>query len=152
MTKTRVRAPRSWLMRSILAGLPLLAVVLLGNCGGEPVAENSQSDRRREQYFERQAEAVARAVEEGRLGPSGDVLAEMEAAAKEETIVDEETFEETVPRFFSPDGRILPWQEMDEDQQDALIAWINKSARVQAVVGDEFTRIYNELKLGPTRD
>ncbi|MGH9043180.1 MAG: hypothetical protein ACRDZ3_23470 [Acidimicrobiia bacterium] len=118
--------------------------VLHGCDGSEPTPKESQSDARGAEYFEQQAGAVSRALEDGRFGPRADVLVEMEAAAKEETIVDETTFEETVPRFF---GRILPWNEMNEDQQDAFITWINGSERVQAAVGDEFTRILNDLKL-----
>lgn len=70
----------------------------------------------------------------------------MEAAAKEETVVHEETFEETVPRFFTSDGRILPWEEMDEDQRGALIGWVIGSARVQSAIGGELNQIVNDLK------
>lgn len=152
MIKTRAKVDLARVDRRFVWCWMLLLVFFLQACQDQPATSESQSDRRREEYFERQADAVSRALEDGRLGPREEVLVEMEAVAKEETIVHEETFEETVPRFFSPDGRILPWQEMNQDQQDAFIFWINGSARVQNAVGHEFTQMFDELKLGSTRD
>ena len=106
--------------RRQLASLVVTAAALAG-CGGDS-AEERQARRACEENARKAAEAIVIDLmyERGDLGPEGRVREEIERNAGPE----EELFE--------PDGRLRPWNELDEAERSTLaVFWT--SDRIDAL-------------------
>lgn len=107
------------------------------------IAELNRAEKARAEEFQLQVvahEVVTKAYAEGRLGPRDKVLADMERHAQEERPVDE-----PVPRFFTPDGELIPFKLLNADQRMAHNSWVN-SPEVLSVVGNEIVAAKDALR------
>jgi hypothetical protein len=147
MISTRGSRRRERRRLSLAWAVLVVAVVIIGSCDSD---KNGQDDNAAEVDYDNallvhDVDFMSRLLNEGRLGPPAEALAQMEAVIHEPANIriDKVTREKKVNRFFTADGKLLSAEDiLKADEQDggnrreAFRAWLI-SPPVQAVLGRE---------------
>lgn len=97
----------------------------LGACGGDDDGEARQTCIANAENAAAAA-VVARMYEQGELGPK------------------EQVQDELGDGFFDDDGAMIPWEQLDADEQSTLANWWT-SDRIDALAGDEIEEAREDL-------